>query len=267
MKLLANGIQLNVRTSGDGPPLLLIHGYPLNSAMWQPQLDGLSEDASVTAPDLRGHGESQIISGPYSMDLMADDCAAILEARGINGPVIIGGLSMGGYVAFAFYRRFAGRVRGLILAATRAGADSPEGKKGRDRAASTAQSEGAGAIVDAMLPKLLAPDTYTSNPEIVRQAREIMEKNSLESILGDLLGMRDRDDSSSALRTIEVPTLILHGAEDQIFPVAEAQAMHEAIPHSELVVIPQSGHLLNLEQPERFNEAARIFLRSLPTIE
>lgn len=260
MNLTVNGIQLNVRTAGAGPPIVFVHGFPLNSGMWQPQLEMLSEAACLIAPDLRGHGDSQVVEGPYSMDLFADDIAGLLDKMGIEDQVALCGLSMGGYVAMAFFRRHRTRLGALILAATRAGSDPPEGRRGREMAASQAQIMGTGVIVDGMLPKMLAPATYENNPGLVVQARAIMEKNSLESYTGDLFGMRDRPDSTPTLPEIDLPTLILHGADDQILPVLEAEAMHELIPDSQLVVLPDSGHLLNMEQPKLFSEAVQEFL-------
>jgi pimeloyl-ACP methyl ester carboxylesterase len=260
MKITANGVNFNLQVSGDGHPLVLVHGFPLNSNMWAPQLGGLASSARVIAPDLRGHGGSEVVPGPYSMDLLADDCASLLETMGVDEPVTLCGLSMGGYVAFSFFRRHPKRLRALILAATRAGADSPEGKAGREQAAATAQTQGTGAIMNNMLAKVLAPSTNSENPALSGRVRQIMEGNSLESYVGDLLGMRDRQDSTPTLSQIDIPTLILHGAEDQLIPSSEAETMHRAIDGSQLRILPSSGHLLNLEEPEQFNLAVEEFL-------
>jgi pimeloyl-ACP methyl ester carboxylesterase len=263
MNLTANGVNFNLQVSGEGQPLVLVHGFPLNSNMWAPQLGGLARTARVIAPDLRGHGGSQVVPGPYSMDLLADDCAALLDSLGIDQPVTFCGLSMGGYVAFAFFRRHPERLRALILAATRPGADSPEGKAGREQNAAKAGSQGIGVIIDGMLPKMLAPSEDQANSSTTRQVRQIMEANSLESYVGDLLGMRDRVDSTSTLAEINIPTLILHGAQDTLIPPVEAENMHKAIRGSQLRIIPDSGHLLNLEQPGLFNSAIEDFLGTL----
>ena len=207
----------------DQMTLLLIHGFPLDSAMWELQLQDLADVARLIAPDLRGHGRSDAVPGPYSMKLFSDDIAGLLDYLNIDDPVVIGGLSMGGYIALDFYRRYPERVAGLILAATRAGADSDDGKANREAAAATVRAEGIGPIVTGMLPKLMAPASY---------------------VLGE----------------IAVPALIVHGAEDQIIPLAEAEAMAVAIPASQLVVIPNAGHLPNLEQPDIFNDAVLDFL-------
>jgi 3-oxoadipate enol-lactonase len=245
---------------GDGQPLLFIHGYPLSRQMWQPQMADLAMEARVLAIDLRGHGESQATPGAYPMSLLADDCATFLDALGIQHPIVICGLSMGGYIAFAFYRKYASRVAGLVLAATRPGPDTPEGQANRDKSAALARQHGVSAIAEAMLPKLLSPGTYQNKPELVRQVRTIMETISLEGISGDLMGMKERPDSTSTLAEIKVPTLVLHGADDQIIPLQEAEDMRDAISNARLQVLLQAGHLLNLEQPDLFNQAIKGFI-------
>ncbi len=246
--------------AGFGTPLLFIHGYPLNRQLWKPQIEGLSQEVRVLAPDLRGHGESQAISGPYSMDMFADDLNAFLDALGVNQPVVVCALSMGGYVAFSFYRKYPQRIAGLILAATRAAADSPEARIGRDQAISIASTKGISAITESMLPKMFSPQTYEQKPELVDQVRAIMNHTSLKGVMGDLIGLKERADSTSTLSEIKLPTLILAGANDQIIPLKEAQSMKASIPGARLVVIPDTGHLLNLENPEAFNNAIRDFL-------
>jgi pimeloyl-ACP methyl ester carboxylesterase len=241
-------------------PVLLIHGYPLNNMLWDMQFDDLSDVARLLAPDLRGHGMTDPTEPPYSMGLFAEDCAALLDQLGMTGPIILGGLSMGGYVAFEFYRRYPERVAGLLLTATRAGADSPETKKARDAAAGVAIAEGTPAIVESMLPKLLAPENYEAQPELVEYVREVMLETSEDGIVGALAAMRDRRDSTPDLPSMDVPTLILHGAEDQLIPVAEAEAMAKAMPQAKLEIVPSAGHLPNLENPDFFNDAVREFL-------
>lgn len=248
---------------GTGRPVLLVHGYPLSRAMWAPQLDGLSGAARLIAVDLRGHGESDALPGPYTMEQLADECAELLDALRIREPIVLGGLSMGGYVAFAFWRRHPERVAGLILAATRAGADSPEARTGRDTAMATAQSAGVGAVVESMLPRLLAPGGVETRPELAARVRGIMAGTPLAGMLGDLAGLRDRVDSTATLATITVPTLVVHGANDQLIPPAEAERTAAAIADATLAVIDEAGHLPNLEQPERFNTAVLDYLARL----
>jgi len=263
MQLQLPSLTLAYDDSGSGTPLLFVHGYPLNRTLWNGQVKGLAESAHVLSVDLRGHGQSSAPEGPYSVDLFADDLNDFLDGLKINQPVVICGLSMGGYVTFAFYRKYATRVAGLIFAATKAGADTAEGKAGRDKAAATAQEKGVEAIAEAMLPKMFAPATYQSNPALVASAKAMMESTPLHGVVGDLAALRDRPDSIPTLATISVPTLVLHGADDQLIPAKEAELTQAGIKNSRLGLIPNAGHLLNLEQPEAFNQAISDFLTSL----
>lgn len=241
--------------------MLFIHGYPLSRQLWQPQVEGLADVARLLAPDLRGHGDSQATPPPYSMELFADDLNAFLDALGITQPVVLCGLSMGGYVAFAFYRKYARRVTGLILTATRATADSPEMRSARDQAAADARRKGVDSIINSMLPRLVSPRSYQEQPELVERVRTIMRSISLEGMSGDLAGLRDRPDSTPLLGSIHQPTLLLPGMEDQIISFKEADAMRAAIPGARLQIIPEAGHLPNLENPTAFNQAIREFLQ------
>lgn len=260
MRFQLNGWSISYDTAGDGIPVLLIHGYPLSRKIWEAQSSGLSGYARVIMPDLRGHGDSDAIPGPYTVDLLAQDCADLLDTLGINRQVVVGGMSMGGYVALAFYRMFSERVAGLILTATRAGADSQEGKANRDKAIAQAESSGAAAIAEGMLPKMFSPVTYQEQPDLVERLRGLMASTSVEGIVGALHAMKERPDSTPAMSSINKPTLIIHGADDQLIPPSEARLMHESIPGSELVLIEQAGHLVNMEKPSAFNQAVRQFL-------
>jgi pimeloyl-ACP methyl ester carboxylesterase len=261
MQIEVKGINLAVEMWGWGTPVLFIHGYPLNRHIWKPQLRGLADDARLIAVDLCGHGDSQSVPGTYSMDSLAEDCRDLLDALEVTEPLVLCGLSMGGYVAFAFYRKYPERVAGMILAATRAGADSPEGKLNRDKAADLARQGGPGAIAESMLPRMLSPKTYNERPELARTVWEIMVSTSLDGILGDLAGMKHRSDSTPILARIDKPALILYGSDDQLIPLNDAITMRAGIRGAQLVVLPDAGHLLNLEQPEAFNEAVRKFLK------
>lgn len=266
MNIQVGDISIGYDERGSGIPLLLIHGYPLNRKLWEPQLSSLSDIARVLTPDLRGHGDSE--PGPvtsqfhqaFSMEMMADDCANFLSALGVSRPAVIGGLSMGGYIALAFARKYPQRLAGLILAATRAGADSAEGKANRDKAVALARESGPVAIAEAMLPKMMSPKTYQSNPELVAVVFDMMKTTSVSGIVGDLLGMKVRPDSTAFLPEIRKPTLLLYGADDQIIPQAEMESMATAIPDAQLIVIPDSGHLLNMEQPDDFNQSIYTFM-------
>ena len=264
MEIEVNGVRLAYSAAGQGRSVLFVHGYPLNRRMWQPQIDGLSDIARILTVDLRGHGDSKTVIGPYSMEMFADDLNAFLDAIGVTEKVVLCGLSMGGYVAFAFYRRYAARLAGLVLTATRAAADSPEARAGRDQSAATARQQGVPAIVEGMLPRLLSPKTQAEKPELVAQIRQIMLRTSLEGVLGDLDGLKNRTDATPTLAQIHIPTLLLPGAEDVIVPLKEAQTMQAGIFGARLEAIPDSGHLPNMENAPAFNRAMRAFLQELP---
>jgi 3-oxoadipate enol-lactonase len=248
---------------GKGIPVLFIHGYPLNRKLWEPQLGELASTARILAPDLRGHGESGPGSGPHLMDLLAEDCFAFIESIGIKKPFVVCGLSMGGYVTMAMLRHDPKKIAGVILTATRAASDSPEVKANREKAIQTALSSGSAAITETMLPKLLAPMNLADRPDLVKQAQQIMLNISIKTIVNDLIGLKERIDSSSTLLQITQPALVIHGEDDQIVPLEEARAMQKIIPNSRFVIIPQAGHLVNLEQPSLFNAAIRNFLKDL----
>lgn len=263
MFLDIDGFKMAYGSQGQGTPLLFNHGFPLNRRMWEPQMHSTSLKAHMLAPDLRGHGDSEAVDGPYSMDLLADDCVDLLDALNIQQPAVVCGLSMGGYITLAIYRRYPERIQGLILAATRAGADSPEGKANRDKAIAQAENDGAAAIASSMLPKMMSPKTYKSNPDLVNQVENIMTSTSVQGIVGALEGMKRRADSTLLVSEIAVPTLIIHGEDDQLIPFQEAQGMHAAIDNSSFYLMPDAGHLSNLEQPDRFNQVVRKFLEKL----
>jgi 3-oxoadipate enol-lactonase len=265
MRIQLSGLTISYEDSGaqqptSQPTILFIHGYPLSRKMWKPQMSDLADSARLLSPDLRGFGESDATPGPYSMELLADDCLAFLDRLGIIEPVIICGISMGGYIAFTLYRKYPQRVQGLILAATRATPDSLEAKTNRDKAIALAEKEGAEAIARVMLPKMLSSSTYNSRPEIVEYVRNILLSASVPGITGVLAGMRDRPDSTFILPQIVVPTLLIFGEEDQFVPRPEVMAMRDLIKDANLHWIPDAGHLPNLEQPEMFNSQVRGYL-------
>lgn len=254
---------LHVQTSGSGIPVLLIHGFPFTSRMWQPQLHGLADTGQIVAPDLPGFGDSPAAPPPHSVDAMAQACVAVLDAQGIHGPAVIGGLSMGGYIALAIARLYPQRLRGLMLLSTRAAADGAEAKANRDKAIATAQEQGPAPAGEGMFPKLLAPGNYAAQPQTAEELRAIMAGATTEGVVMALTAMRDRPDSTPLLGQISAPTLVVHGEEDQVIPKSEAEAMAAAIPNSQLQLIANAGHVPNLEQAEKFNEVVAAFIRSV----
>jgi 3-oxoadipate enol-lactonase len=262
MEAQLNGIRLvwdEVGRASTAPPLLLVHGFPLNRTMWRPQLAALAASTRVIAPDLRGHGASDAPPGPYLMDDFAADLQALLDHLGL-ARVIYCGLSMGGYIGFAFVRRYPARLAGLMLADTRAGADTEEGRANREDLAQLVEREGSAATVDRLLPRYVAPRTHATQPELVAGVRAMIAGTPPAGLAGAARGMGRRPDSFATLGEIAVPTAIVVGSEDALTPPAEAERLHTAIAGSTLTIIPDAGHLSNLEQPAAFNEAVRRFL-------
>jgi len=255
-------IQLAYTDTGIGQSVVLLHGYPFNRSLWNEQVSALSNRYRVITPDLRGLGESDSRPGAATMNRMAQDVAELLDQLEI-WRAVIGGLSMGGYVALAFYKQFPSRVRALVLADTRAQADTEEGKQTRLQQAEKAIAEGMAGIADAMLPKLLTPETVSKRPEIVKRVRDMMLKTKPEGAAGALLGMAERDDQTALLSQVACPALILVGREDPITPVQDSEKMHREITGSRLVVIDNAAHVSNLERTEQFNDELVQFLNSL----
>jgi pimeloyl-ACP methyl ester carboxylesterase len=243
-------------TGGPHVPLVLIHGFPLDRTVWAAQAKGLGRAARVIAPDLRGFGGTPLPDGPVSMDTYAADVAALLDALGVDRAVV-GGVSMGGYVAFAFRRLFPARVRALVLVDTRPGPDAAEGRKARDEMAALARSAGAAAVAARMLPKMVGSGAA---PDYGRSLSGLMSRQPVAGIVAALGAMRDRADSTPDLARIAVPALVVSGAEDALVPKTEAEAMAKAIPGARLALLPGVGHLPNFEAPAAFDEAVRAFL-------
>ncbi len=262
MHTTINGITLAYDDQGTGIPLVLLHAFPLNRTMWQPQREALVPHCRVITVDLRGHGESEAPLWHYTLDQAADDVRALLDHLSVESAVLAG-LSMGGYICFAFHRRYPGRLRGLILADTRAQADTPEGRNGRFMMAQVAYRQGPAAIADLMLPKLFSPATLRDRPELVQTVRAMIEGNEVSGIAGDLMAMAERPDSTPDLEGIRCPTQIIVGELDQATPPADSRLMADRIPGARYTVIPGAAHLSNLEQPEQFTAVVREFLAQL----
>jgi pimeloyl-ACP methyl ester carboxylesterase len=251
-----NGIDIAYRDEGAGQPILFIHAFPLHSASWDRQIVVFSPHHRVIAPDLRGLGASARGSGAASLDQHADDLAALLDHLTIENATVVG-LSLGGYISFALWRRHRQRVAALILADTRAAGDSDEAKQGREKNARLAEEQGPGALADQMLPKLLA---HNASATLRAEVRAIIESNDRAGIAATLRAMAARPDSTPLLATIDVPALVIVGAEDTLTPPSEAAAMCNAIPACRLAEIPGAGHLSNLEAPEAFNAEVAEFV-------
>ncbi len=263
MRAKINGIELFYHDQGpkNGMPLLLIHGFPLDSEMWQAQLSANLPGMRLIVPDLRGFGQSTAVDGPGSIDTYAGDMIALLDHVGIKRAAVVG-LSMGGYVAFALWRKDPDRVRALVLLDTRAEADSAEAKTNRNKMMEIARRDGAEAIADELMPKLLSPANLKRR-EIVDPLRQIIVRQSVEAIVAALHAMRDRSDSSGILNAIGVPAMVLVGEEDQMTPPSVARTIVEGMVNASMLVVPRAGHMSNIENPDSVNDAVVDFLSQL----
>jgi pimeloyl-ACP methyl ester carboxylesterase len=262
MKTEINGVQIAFTDQGTGVPILFVHGFPLNRAIWESQVESLSSSFRIITVDLRGHGESDAPLWRYSMEMFADDLAALMDHLAIKQAVMTG-LSMGGYVLFAFYRKYRERVRGLILADTRASSDTPKVREGRFQMAQTAHREGIGPVADAMIPHLLSPQTIRNRPEQAEKVREIILQNSPAGIAGDLMAMAERPDSTLLLSELKCPVMVMVGKEDVSTSPQEVGEMAGKIPGGRLEIIANAGHLSNFENPDEFNRVVKNFAGSL----
>lgn len=263
--MIANldGIRLGYEEAGrtSDLPVLFIHGFPHNRGLWTPQLSGLAGHARCIAVDLRGFGESSV-APPYSMDQYADDIVALMDRLRL-GEAVICGLSMGGYVAMAMWRRHKERIRALVLADTRAGSDSEEGREKRRAMAQLARERGPSAVADAMITGMVGKHTRENAPHVVDMVHRMLTSANVAGLVGALEALRERPDSTLALSTIDVLTLILVGADDVLTPVADSQAMHRAIYGSRLEVLAHAGHVSNVERPAAFNHLVAEFLSTV----
>ncbi|UVT16013.1 MAG: alpha/beta fold hydrolase [Nitrospira sp.] len=259
MQTKINGISIAFHEQGRGVPIVFLHAFPLNRMMWAPQETALASQFRIITIDLRGHGESDAPLWHYTLDQAADDVRGVLDHLSIQQAVFVG-LSMGGYILFAFYRKYADRVTGMVLADTKAQADTDEGKRARFEMAQLAYKQGPRAVADIMVPKLLSPATIRTRPELVQRVRTMIEGNQVSGIAGDLMAMAARADSLPLLNHITCPAHIIVGELDLPTPPSDAQLMADKISDARMTIIPQAAHLSNLEQPGPFNEAVRSFV-------
>jgi 3-oxoadipate enol-lactonase len=256
-------ISLNYVDAGDGPPLLFVHGFPLDHTMWRYQLEEFSNTHRVIAADLRGFGQSGVTPGTVTMEQFADDLAALLDELGATEPVVFCGLSMGGYVGWQFFKRHRSRLRALIQCDTRAIADTPEGVANREKLARLVLENGTEPVAAAMLPNLFAAATTPARQAAVEETRQAVLRTSPDGIAAASLGMSLRPDVTENLPSIDVPTLLIVGEEDRISTVEEMREIAEAIPAAELSVIPDAGHMSPLENPSAVNAAIRSLLATI----
>jgi 3-oxoadipate enol-lactonase len=244
--------------------VVLLHAFPIGANLWEPQMRNIPAGWRLIAPDLRGFGgstELDSLSGA-SMSDYAEDVISLMDELGVKRAVV-GGASMGGYAAFAFLQSAGHRVDAVILANTRAGADTPEARANRRNMLAVVDREGPSGVARDMMPRLLGTTTQEINPEIEAFVRRLIKQQSPIAIRTAISRMMHRPDSTPLLANIKVPTLVITGDEDALIPVDESRGMAKAVPGATLVVVPRAGHLANLEQPEAFNTALHEFLSKL----
>jgi 3-oxoadipate enol-lactonase len=261
MRVAVDDAEIDVQSEGSGDPIVLIHGFPLTREVWDPQAAQLAAHARAIRPDLRGMGRSSVPDGPYLMETLAGDIAAVLDALGIDR-VAIAGHSLGGYVAMAFCRMYTERVTKLALVCSRLAADDAQAARARNDLADRAEREDRiEAIVDSYVPRLFAPFLLENHSPLVDRAREIARQNSPKGAAAMLRGMAQRAESYDIAEEIEQPVLIVAGAADQIVGLPEAEQVRGAFPRAQLRVLGRSGHLPMLEEPGALAELLVDFMR------
>ncbi|WP_298438631.1 alpha/beta fold hydrolase [Geobacter sp.] len=263
MRAVINGITMAYDDHGSGPAVVLIHGFPLCRRMWHPQIQALTGAGfRVIAPDLRGFGESDAPEGPYSMELFADDVVELLDHLGIDGAVV-GGMSMGGYVLLNLLERYRQRLRGAVFITTRATADDEAGRTRRLQLAQEVLRLGPQVVADAFRTLLFAESSLAERPKLVAEVSRWMAATDSRGLAGGLLAMRERRDYTPLLGGFAIPALAIGAAEDRAAPPETARAIAAGIAGCRLCIVPEAGHLANLEQPGAFNDCLLEFLKSL----
>lgn len=263
MKRSINGVDLAYDDHGAGIPVMFLHAFPLNRNMWTGQITALLAEQRwrLVALDWRGFGESVLKEDVTTMEALADDVVGLMGVLGMERAIFCG-LSMGGYVAFALLRKYPQRVGGLILADTKPVADDAAAKENREKLAQLAETQGTGAIADLQIPRLLAASTRQHHQGVEARVRQMIGAATPQGIAAASRGMGQRRDATDLLASISCPTCVLVGENDVLTPPEVAYAYAQQIPNARVALIPQAGHLANLEQPEVFFEVVRNFLLS-----
>lgn len=264
MKLQLPGVDLSFADRGAGRPVVLIHGFPMDHSIWSEQVQSLAPRCRVITPDLRGFGQSSVTPGKVTVEQWADDLAAMLDALKISEPIVLGGLSMGGYVALRFFEAHRARLAGLILCDTKAMADTPQAAAGRLETAHRIEREGVQFLADTMLPRLLAPATLDGKPEVVDRLRQIILAGDKIGYAATSRGLAERPNFTPLLPHIDCPTLLIVGRQDAISTVAEMNAMARSIKAARIVEIEGAGHVTPLEAPAEVSRAIGEFLKLEP---
>lgn len=264
MLLPVNGGHLNVMDDGprDGLAVVFLHGFPFSHAMWAPQAAIASSRYRTVTYDIRGHGLSDVGEGQYTIEGHVDDLIAILDHLGIERAVGVG-LSMGGYILLRALEREQGRFLAAVLCDTRSEADTDEGKLKRFEAIKAVRTSGVAGFAEGFVRAVFAADSFHRHPEAIDTIRKIIERTPALSIIGSLLALASRTDTTPSLTRITIPTLILVGEKDVTTPPAASEAMHRKIPNAKLAVLPGAAHMSNLENPDAFNAQLFGFLEGL----
>jgi len=260
MRIELEGIALEVEDHGDGVPVVLLHGFPLSSEMWTPIRTAVEQAARLITPDLRGFGGSDKPQGDYGMETLAGDVLRLADRIGVER-FVLGGHSMGGYVALRLAASHVERLTGLILIDTRASADTPEGKVRRTVAIERIRRGEAAAFLDEFIPNLLGESTRGRAPRLATELRALAAEVPNHVLAGCLAGMRDRPDSVQVLSGLDLPALVITGQEDALAPPEVAHQMAAALPRGRLALVPLAGHTPSVERPIPTAEAILAFLR------
>jgi pimeloyl-ACP methyl ester carboxylesterase len=243
-------MQLAYTRRGQGTPLVLIHGYPLDHSIWDETAALLSGTFDLILPDLRGFGASASVTDPYTLADMAADLAELLDDLGIP-QAALAGHSMGGYAALAFFRAYPARVRGLGLVASQALADKQEAREGRYKTAESVAANGVSVVAEAMTPKL------TADAGLRGFIHALIEQQTPAGVIGALRAMAERPDSTDLLPSLNIPVALIHGDADGLIPSERAREMQAAVPHAKLSLLPGAGHLPMMEFPQAVADALK----------
>lgn len=257
--VISNDARISYEVIGSGPDVVLLHAFPASREMWRPVAEMLAERFRLIMPDLRGHGESELGSGVATMEKHAEDLRMVCADADVD-KAVFAGVSIGGYILFEFWRRHRERVRALVMANTRASADTEEGRKTRLQSVDEVMKFGAEPFIERMLEKVIGDTTRRNRPDLVEAARGMMLKMPARAIADVQRGMADRPDSVQTLPTINVPTLVITSDKDGTTPLKEAEIMRQGVRGSDMKVIPRAGHYAVFERPEAAYEFMAPFL-------
>lgn len=257
---LTHYIDIGISTA---QPVVFIHGFPFTHKMWMVpggQTEAMSGMNRLVAYDVRGHGDSEIGAGIYTIEFLVDDLIALMDHLKLRQPIVVG-LSMGGYIALRAVERHPNRFKALVLCSTKADPDSNEVKIKRSISIKMIRNDGIRLFAEEFMKRAVAPETIETKPEAVRTLQSMIERTSPLSLCGTLVALAARTDTNPMLKTLQCPVLIIQGEKDTIVSTAEARAMKELIPNAELQIIPKAGHISNIETPEEFNKHLIDFIR------